>query len=190
MSEWFITDDDCVQCCRPVPDAAPNTFEFFEIHSFDGHIDGKPFFVVSNAMINAKDYSEEEILSTLNSYDFEDLQDFVMGNFPENETASFINDSKAVAEKAYSSHVLAEMLFEMDSLLHYSESEHSSWNDAVRHIANKTGLDLAAFLKPEKNIALSEKITSAAARHASAVQDAQRPAGEVKKSKTTDTISR
>lgn len=163
--EWFITDDDCLQCCCRHPDIDPDSYEFVQIIGFDGHVDGKPFWVVAHANINVKDFTEKDIQSALNYFDYEDMDDFVYQNAPDwnvvyHEDGSIDKENSPSYIIDYQ--LIAEMLFETDALAHYCESEHSSWNDAVKCISQITGMDLSAYLETKKG--LDEQIQSAQSR--------------------------
>ena len=122
MSEWFVTDDDCLQCCRVIPGTDAQRFEFVQINSYDGHIDGKPFFQTARGTIDMDDYSENEIQDMLGTYGYDER--------PEDR-------------------IIAEMFFETE-VQEYVENEFRSWNAAVRRIAKITDLDLQDYLKQKK----------------------------------------
>ena len=150
MSEWFITDPDCLQCCRPVPVAKPDYYEFVEIIGLPGHVDGKPFWMVAHADINVKECAEEEIHSALNFFGYDDLKDFVLQNSPEDSCVFALTEGSQIPESIIDYQLIAEMIFETDALAHYCESEHPSWNSAVKCIAGITGLDLSEYLEKNK----------------------------------------
>ena len=170
MSNWFITDDDCLQCCKRNPDIDPDSYEFVQIIGFEGHIDGKPFWRVSQATIDIKDFSEEDILNALGFFGYEDMDDFVYRNAPdwdvvykEDGTIDKVNSPSYIIDYQ----LIAEMLFEMDALTEYAGDEFRSWNDAVQRIADITGLDLAFF--KENTISLDQRIQAAEERKTPAV---------------------
>ena len=164
-SEWFITDDDCLQCCRRNPDIDPDSYDFVQIIGFEGHVDGKPFWRVSEANIDVKTFSEEDIQSALNFFGYEDMDDFVYRNAPdwnvvykEDGSIDKINSPSYIIDYQ----LIAEMLFEMDALTEYAGDEFQSWNDAVQRISDITGLDLEGYKEAKKNLDL--RIREAAAQ--------------------------
>lgn len=150
MSDWFITDPDCLQCCRPVPVAKPDYYEFAEIIGLPGHVAGKPFWMVAHAEIDVKKCTEEEIHSALNFFGYDDLEDFVLQNSPENSCIFAGPEGNQIPDSIIDYQLIAEMIFETDALAHYCESEHASWNDAVKCIAGITDLDLSEYLEKKK----------------------------------------
>lgn len=151
-SEWFITDDDCLQCCRPIPAIDPQQYELVQINSYDGRGDDDPVFQTTHAIIDLKDYTDEEILSVLNAYGYKDMDDFVFQNSP---TEEFLYHADGTLDRENSPsyiieyQLIAEMLFETENY-EYADREFSSWNEAVARIAQITGLDLSECLEKEK----------------------------------------
>lgn len=148
---WFITDDDCLQCCRCDLALYPSVFELVQINSYPGHIDGKPFYQVAHAHIDMKDYTQNEILDALGAYGYKDMDDFVFQNSPTNEYLYFPDGSLDRANSPsyiIDYQLIAEMLFELEAQ-EYVENEYSSWNDAVMGVSNITGLDLQGYLDKE-----------------------------------------
>ena len=163
MSEWFITDDDCLQCCRRNPDIDPDSYSFVQIISFPGHVDGKPFWRVSEATIDVSDFSDDDIQKALNFFGYEDLDDFVHQNAPdwnivykEDGSIDKINSPSYIIDYQ----LIAEMLFEMDALTEYAGDKFPSWNEAVQRIADITNLDLGGYKEHKKS--LDERIREAA----------------------------
>jgi len=146
MSDWFITDDDCLQCCRPDTTSDTPTFSFVQISAFVVEDNGKENWWVSSGTINVADYSEAEILSALKFFGYEDMADFVQQNTPDGQEIDANNQ------------LIAEMLFEIDAITEFNESCHSVRNDAVRRVAEITGLDLEKYLEKES---LSQRIQDA-----------------------------
>ncbi len=152
MSEWFITDDDRVQCCRPQPAVNPQQYEFMQLNSYPGHVDGKPFYQVAQGTIHIHtDYTEQEILRALHAHGYQDMDDFVMQNASTSEW--LCQEDGALDRENSPSYIidyqlLAEMLFKLENQ-EYVTQEFTSRNDAVRYIASITGLDLRAHLNQE-----------------------------------------
>lgn len=151
-SEWFITDGDCLQCCRPLPAIDPKQFELVQINSYPGHVDGKPFFQTSHATIDLNEYKDEEVLSVLGSYGYNDMDDFVLQNAPGGELV-YKEDGTLDRENSpgyiIEYQLIAEMFFETENY-EYTDQEFSSWNEAVVRIEQLTGLDLSKHLETEK----------------------------------------
>lgn len=164
MSEWFVTDDDYLQCCRPLPEVSPAAFEFVQIIGLPGHVDGKPFWIVAHAEISVADYTEVEIQSALNFYGYDNKEDFISQNSP---------DKAYFEEQPFHTQLIAEMLFEIDALPHYGESEHSSWNDAVMCVAGLTQLELSSYMETAKP-SLADQIRCAEGRITSFVDDSSK----------------
>lgn len=148
MSQWFMTDDDCLQCCKSIPDINPDHYEFVQINSYAGHEDGKPFFQVAHGTIDPhKDYTDEEIKSVLHAYGYEDLDDFARQNSP-NGDADWVYLPNGKVDVANSPsyiidyQLIAEMLFETE-VQEYVDAEFPTWNEAVDRIMAITGLSLS-----------------------------------------------
>ena len=119
MSDWFITDDDCLQCCRPVSPADSQQYEFVQINRFPGSEDGTPLFQVAHGQVDLKDYSKDMIENVMAFYGYEEC--------PEDR-------------------ILAEMFFETD-IQEYADEEFSDWNSAVARIGELTGIDVQKYLE-------------------------------------------
>jgi hypothetical protein len=120
-----------------------------------------PFFQVSHGTIDMSEYTEEELQDFLNAYGYEDLDDFVIQNSPDDD---FLYRKDGTVDRTLSPsylinyQLLAEMVFETENQ-EYVIEEFTSWNDAVTHIAKTTGMDLTAYLKQKS---LDEQIQTAA----------------------------
>lgn len=144
MSEWFITDDDCLQCCRPIPEIDPDRYEFVQVNRLPGNENSKALYEIAQAVIDIKNYSEEEILGALNFFGYEDMDDFVFQNATSDEWV-YLPDGSLDRENSPSYvidyQLIAEMLFEMKSLEEYGDRSYISWNEAVERINKITGFD-------------------------------------------------
>lgn len=157
-NEWFITDDDCLQCCRPCPEIGPNVFELTQINSFDGHVDGIPFFQVAHGHIYLDDYTKEEELAAIASYGY----DFRFGEHDDGHPE--------LSDDEYNQ-LLAEMYFEKE-VLEYTCKECETWNKAVDEIQKITGLELSEY-KEKVKLPLDQKIQAAAQKQQ--VQEQKEP---------------
>lgn len=150
-SEWFITDDDCLQCCRKVPELDPEYYELIQINSYPGHVDGVPFFQVAHGRVDISEHSEEEILDALNAYGYEDMDDFVFQNAP-SEDWVYKDDGSIDRENSpgyiIDYQLIAEMFFEQENQ-EYVQEEFKTWNKAVEYVSRHTGLDLCNYKDPE-----------------------------------------
>lgn len=154
MSEWFITDNDCLQCCRPEPNnfSDKEYFEFVQINSYPGHVDGKPFYQVSHSTIFPGEYTEAEVLDALTCYGYSDMDDFVLQNHPDGE---FVYNEDGSLNRMLSPdykiqwQLIAEMFFEMENQ-EYVEHEFDNWNDAVSCICSIVDLDLYEYYEETK----------------------------------------
>lgn len=136
MNDWFITDDDCLQHCRPIPVTDPTRFEFVQINSYPGHVDGTPFWQVAHGTIHIHDdYSDAEIQDMRAFYGYSD-------------------------DAVLTDQIIAEMFFETE-VQEYAESEHSSWNAAVARVAEITGLNLDQYLEGPTHTSLESQISAA-----------------------------
>lgn len=147
-SEWFMTDDDCLQHCRSHPAIDPQVYELVQIIGFPDHLEGKPFYRVAHAHIDIKDYTEKEIQDALGFFGYEDMDDFVFQNATTNE---FLYKEDGSLDRENSPayiidyQLIAEMLFEMEALEYAEEWETYSWNEAVDRVGKITGLDLQEY---------------------------------------------
>lgn len=156
-SNWFITDDDCLQCCNG-DSLGTGTYEFVQINSYGGHIDGKPFFQVAHGYISLSDYTEEEKIEALNLYGYENMDDLVLKNnsdgefvFNEDGTVNSLlspgYDSEAIDT---ANQLLAEMFFEIETQEYVTE-EFDSWNKAASHVCSIVNLDLFDYYEKTDN---------------------------------------
>lgn len=154
-SEWFMTDDDCLQHCRCHPAIDPQRYELVQINSFPGHLDGKPFYQVSHAIINVKEYGEDEILDALGAYGYKDMDDFVFQNATTNE---FLYKEDGTLDRDNSPayiidyQLIAEMLFELDSQEYTKAGRTFDWNEAVDRVGKITGQDLQIYHEREEDL--------------------------------------
>lgn len=154
-SEWFMTDDDCLQHCRCHPAIDPQVYELVQINSFPGHLDGKPFYQVAHAHIDIKDYTDEEILDALGAYGYEGMDDFVFQNTATNE---FLYREDGTLDRDNSPgyiidyQLIAEMLFELEALEIGNDGHTFSWNEAVDKVGEITGQDLQIYHEREEGL--------------------------------------
>lgn len=140
MSQWFCTDNDCLQHCRPTPVIDPEHYDFVQINHFPNY----PYYLVSQGTIDLKTYSQEDILSALNSFGYKDMDDFVFQN---TATQEFVYKEDGTLDRENSPsyiidyQLIAEMLFEEQSL-ELVTSTHYSWDQAVSQVEQITGLNL------------------------------------------------
>ena len=145
MSQWFCTDNDCLQHCRPTPTIDPEYYDFVQINHFPNY----PYYLVSQGTIDLKSYSEEDILSALNSFGYKDMDDFVFQNTASQE---FVYKEDGTLNREHSPsyiidyQLIAEMLFEEQSL-ELVTGTHYSWDQAVSQVEQITGLNL----EPQKD---------------------------------------
>lgn len=150
--EWFITDGDCLQCCRPLPAINPKQFELVQINSFDGRNDDPPIFQTAHVIIDLNEYTDEEVLSELNAFGYTDMDDFVLQNSSGGE---LVYNEDGTLDREHSPgyvieyQLIAEMFFESRNY-EYADQEFSTWNEAVARIEQLTGLDLSKHLETEK----------------------------------------
>lgn len=143
-SQWYITDDDCMQCANGDPHISGH--EFVQINRFAGHVDGKPFYQVAHGTIHLEEYSQEEILDALNFFSYENMDALILATNPEGE---FVYDAEGKIDTLLSSgyepkvvdSLIAEMLFEIESQEFVTE-EFDTWNKALTHISQITKLNL------------------------------------------------
>lgn len=142
---WIITDPDCLQCCRPTPDFGPNVFELTQVNSFDGHVDGKPFYQVAHGHIYLDEYSEDEKQDMVSFYGYDprDASD-----------AEVLEISESEADQLF-----AEMFFETE-IQEYCCCEFATWNEALDQIQQITGLNLSEY-KEVKKPSLDQQINGA-----------------------------
>jgi len=123
MNSWFITDNDTCQCCKVI-DEDKGIYQFIQVDSYEAWDD--PFYQVDNGKIYISDYQDDEILSTLNTYGYDNLQDFVEQVGQEN-----------------SNRLIAEMFFESECQ-EYCKEEYDSFDKAKQNIETETGLKFLA----------------------------------------------
>ena len=148
MSEWFVTDDDCLQHCRQIRDITPN-YDFIQINSYHGNSDGKPFYQIAHGSVRVlSDYSEEEIADALSSFGYSNMDDFVIQNSP---GSNFVYKEDGSVDRENSPdysvnyQLIAEMLFESNNQ-EFVTDEYADWNEAVMAVSKITGLDLTRFM--------------------------------------------
>jgi len=152
MAEWFITDSDCMQCCREIPGENAK-FELMQINSYPDPQHGEPFYQVAHGTIDVlSDYTPEEIENILGFYGYENLDDFVMQTAP---IQDFVFKADGTVDRENSPgfvdcfieyQLIAEMIFETE-IQEYVEAEYSSWDNAAIYIAGVTGLSIDELLE-------------------------------------------
>jgi len=150
MSDWHITDDDCLRCYRPIPATNPECYEFIQLNSYSGNADGLPFHQVSHGTIHIHDdYTEEDLNSILNAFGYPDMDAFVK-EYADPEHLRFKEDGSIDRDHSpcymIDHYQLAEMAFKLENQ-EYVDQEFFSRNDAVSYIASVTGLDLRSYLQ-------------------------------------------
>lgn len=122
-SKWFITDDDCFQCCKVV-NQDERVYELAQINPYI--LEGmESFYTVSCGLISLKRYSDEDILKYMQSYGFNSME-------------QFIKDHDGVLYWQY----IAEMIFETTCQEYESCQRYSSFEAAAEVIKNITGLPI------------------------------------------------
>lgn len=141
LSNWTLTDSDCLQFRRQVGFCDSGIFELMQVDTYD--LDGRKVYKLAVAEIDLTDYSDKERDSALNMYGYDNIKAFVsaVGSW----------------EAAYGE--LAEMLFEISSAEHYV-MEFQSWNDALAEVERRTGERLNAFRESD-SIPLDDVIKEA-----------------------------
>lgn len=122
-TEWFVTDPDCAQCCRLEKDNE-NIFHFIQINEI-----GEDAFRVVTGYIDLRDYTEDELKTILDSYDY-----------------------SLSEEKQY----IAEAVFETECM-EYDYTSFPTWNQAVSYIENYTKQDLSELKENPLNIVRFEE---------------------------------
>lgn len=143
--DWYITDPDCLQCHNGSSGSSGN-YEFVQINSFPGHVDGKPFYQVAHGFINLKDYSEKEIQDALGFFGYESMDDLILQTNPDGE---YIYNEDGTINTMFSPgydydtvhRLLAEMFFEMECQ-EYTCEEFDNWNKAVSYVSDLVNLGL------------------------------------------------
>lgn len=150
MSDWHITDDECLRLCRPIPATNPECYEFIQLNSYAGHVDGGPFYQVSRGTIHIHDdYTEDDLTEILNAFGYPNMDAFV-AEYAAPEDLRFRKDSSIDREHSpcymIDHYLLAEMAFRLDNQ-EYVDREFQSYNNAVSYIASVTDLDLYPYLE-------------------------------------------
>lgn len=127
LSNWVLTDPDCLQVRRQTGFEGCGIFELMQVDKYPGDI-----YFLAVGEYDLEDYTTEEIDSALDAFGYDDMEALI-------EAAGSRNE-------AYGQ--LAEMLFELDSHeLHVLQFE--SWDDALAEVERRTGKDLGAFKEVE-----------------------------------------
>ena len=117
---WFITDDDCFQCCR-IEDSESSIFTFVQINELPDEQ-----YQISKSLIDLSLYNDQdEINEVLMSYGYDNF-DKLLENTKGKEEAN---------------QLLAEMFFEIESY-DYTEGDSLSWDESVEKVSEITGLSL------------------------------------------------
>jgi len=122
-SKWFITDDDCFQCCKVVHQFE-RVYELIQInsYSFEGM---EPFHRISSGLISLNRYSDEDILKYMRPYGFNSME-------------QFIKEHDGILYWQY----IAEMIFETTCLEYEACQRYHSFEAAAGVIKNITGLTI------------------------------------------------
>ena len=89
MSDWHIADEDCLLCYKPIPATNPERYEFIQLNSYSGNVEGRAFHQISHGTIHIhNDYSEKDLTSILNAFGYPDMNAFVK------EIAELDNESR------------------------------------------------------------------------------------------------
>ena len=145
LSNWILTDPDCLQFRRQIGFCDSGVFELMQIENF-----GKDAFVLAIAEIDCDDIDPNVKDSILKSYDYENMGALV--------------DAAGSRNEAYA--LLAEMFFETTSSEYYV-LQFADWNNALAEVERRTGRCLDAF-KEADNILLDDVIKEASSFHVSA----------------------
>lgn len=150
MSDWQITDKDCLRCCRPFPATNPECYEFIQLNRPSGIIGGHPFYQVSHGTIHIHDdYTEDDLLSILNAFGYPNMDAFVI-EYASPEDLRFKEDGSIDRDHSpcymIDHYQLAEMAFKLE-YQEYAEREFHNRDEAVSYIASVTDLDLRSYLQ-------------------------------------------
>lgn len=74
--EWFVTDPDCLQCCKIISEAA-KIYEFVQINDYSYVKSG---YRVARGTIHLEQYSEKEIHDNLHFFGYASMSDFERQN--------------------------------------------------------------------------------------------------------------
>lgn len=126
LSNWILTDPDCLQVRRQIGFENPGVFELIQIDTWD--LDDKTVFKLAVGEIDLSDYSKDEISSALDGYGYENMQALQI----------------AAGSKSEASGQLAEILFELNSTEFYV-MKFETWNEALSEVESRTGRKLDCF---------------------------------------------
>lgn len=127
LSNWILTDPDCLQVRRQTGFDGRGVFELIQIEKLpDDACADKAVYLISDGEIDLDDYTQEEIDSTLDCYGYDGLKGLI----------------QAVESRSEADGQLAEMFFELSTSLY--TMRFSSWDEALEHIEHRTGMDLSA----------------------------------------------
>lgn len=141
QNNWVLTDDDCAQYLRYLDPIAGSTGKQFELWQVCELPDG---YAVAHDTVNIDEYDEEDINSTLASFGYDNLDEFVQENSPE-----------PIPQKADGSldetsphyivewQLIAEMLFEEKALQCLLPQTWPDYTAAENFIKQAIGLDNA-----------------------------------------------
>ena len=170
-TDWLLTDEDRCQLQRTDIMSITGIYEMFQIERYPGNFrepphQGQEYFRVHHGHIDMKDYTEEEVVELLGSYDYESLDDFVKQTSPDwdviykdDGTIDRINSPSYIVDFA----LLAEMFFETEIMEYGLPEEYNSWGEAVAAIEEMTGLSLS-FVREEEPVLLADKLQEAEER--------------------------
>lgn len=133
MSNWIVTDSDCLQVRRQVGYEDRGIFQLMQVDTLgEGSVGDPTVYQLAWAEIDIEDYTQKEINSTLNSYGYESFKELIAAAGSRNE--------------AYGQ--LGEMLFE-DISLESHVMEFTKWNEVLDEVQKRTGLDLSMYREIE-----------------------------------------
>lgn len=109
-TQWFVTDDDCLQCCRMI---SQQCYELIQVQKLRND------YGVLHGIVNIDDYSVNEWEEYIKIYGHSDLHDFI---------ASY--------ENRLEYRVLAEYIFETDWQKYLLEKTYKTRQEAEKHIGS------------------------------------------------------
>jgi len=143
--QWFITDDDCFQCCRIIKPNNAYRPSGNKGHSFDGVYEliqvnrAGPVgtrcadkYVISHGTIYMSDYTEDQVVEYIRLYGYNDLVDFLS------------------SYEEFCCQMVAEMIFETDWLEFTLPGSYPNYAAACKEVSRMTGIDVGNAIADEK----------------------------------------
>lgn len=129
LSNWVLTDPDCLQVRRQTGFEGRGVFELIQIVQIPDSTDPKKrgSYLIADGEIDLDDYTQEEINSALDGFGYDDMRSLVQAAGSRNEACG----------------QLAEMLFELSTSFY--TMRFSSWDEALEHIEYRTGKDWSKY---------------------------------------------